>query len=99
MILIILNKFPSNVSCDCITGQPLYLHDLVTEYKPSRPLRSENLRLLSRPTGLTSALGSRAFTRASVTVWNNLQEDARKADSLRNFKTKLKTLLFSRVTV
>jgi hypothetical protein len=77
------------------TDQPQYLRSLVKEYKPARQLRSEGQRLLPKPTGLTSALGSRAFTRASESVWNNLPEGLRKAENLQNFKKKLKTYLFS----
>jgi hypothetical protein len=77
-----------------ITGQPAYLRNLVTEHKPTRHLRSENQRLLAKPTGLTSALGSRAFTRSSETVWNSLPEPVRKSESIKMFKSKLKTWLF-----
>ena len=78
------------------TGQPLYLRNLVTEYKPTRQLRSEGQRLLAKPSGPTSALGRRAFTCASETVWNKLPEDVRKTDELTIFKSKLKTHLFRR---
>ena len=33
------------------TGQPQYLQSLIKEYKPSRQLRSEGQRLLSKPNG------------------------------------------------
>ena len=78
------------------TGQPLYLRNLVTEYKPTRQLRSEGQRLLAKQSGPTSALGRRAFTCASETVWNKLPEDVRKTDELTIFKSKLKTHLFRR---
>ena len=51
------------------TGQPVYLHSLIYEYKPARPLISEGQRLLSRPSGLRSALAGRSFTRASEGVY------------------------------
>jgi hypothetical protein len=79
-------------------GQPEYLHSLMTEHKPTRHLRSEHQRLLSKPTGLTSALGSRSFTRASEAVWNKLPEVIRRTESTQCFKKKLKTHLFREAT-
>jgi len=76
------------------SSQPSYLHSLMTEHKPTRYVQSENQRLLSKPSGLTSALGSRSFTRASETVWNRLPVDIRKTESTQCFKKKLKTHLF-----
>jgi hypothetical protein len=80
------------------TGQPQYLRNLATEYKPTRQLRSEGQRLLAKPTGLSSALASRCFTRASETVWNSLPEPVRKSETVHCFKKKLKTHLFSCVS-
>ena len=77
------------------TGQPQYLNSLVKEHKPTRQLRSEGQRLLTKPCGLLSALASRSFTRASESVWNSLPELVRKTDSLSTFKKLLKTHLFS----
>ena len=76
------------------TGQPEYLKSLVTEYKPSRQLRSENKRQLVKPTGLLTAIGHRSFTRASEKVWNKLSEDTRLCDNINCFKRRLKTELF-----
>jgi len=70
------------------TGQPPYLHNLINAYKPSRPLRSDDKRQLSRPTGLLSAMGDRTFTRASASVWNRLPEDVRISDNLKCFKSR-----------
>ena len=77
------------------TGQPRYLNSLVSEYKPSRHLRSECKRQLSRPTGLVSATGQRTFTRAAVDVWNKLPEDLRLSQNLHQFKSRLKTYFFN----
>jgi hypothetical protein len=76
------------------TGQPHYLRNLMTEYRPARQLRSENKRQLARPTGLVSAIGQRTFTRASEQVWNKLPEDLRLSEDVKFFKSKLKTHLF-----
>jgi hypothetical protein len=79
------------------TGQPHYLNSLMTEYKPTRQLRSENKRQLSKPSGLTSTAGLRTFTRASEAVWNKLPEDIRISADFRSFKCKLKTFIFTTV--
>jgi hypothetical protein len=76
------------------TGQPQYLRSLVKEYHPTRQLRSEGQRLLAKPSGLTSALASHSFTRASETVWNKLPESVRKIEDSVSFKKRLKTHLF-----
>ena len=70
------------------TDQPQYLRSLVKEYIPPRQLRSEGQRLLSKPSGLASALASRCFTRATETVWNSLPDVLRKTDHVVNFKKK-----------
>ena len=77
------------------TGQPHYLNSLIPEYKPTRCLRSETKRQLMKPTGLLTAVGRRTFTRTAESVWNKLPEDLRISDSLKYFKAKLKTHLFS----
>jgi len=77
------------------TDQPVYLRNLINEYKPSRPLRSEGQRLLARPCGLQSAMAGRSFTRASEGVWNTLPENIRKMENIVSFKKNLKTHLFS----
>jgi hypothetical protein len=77
------------------TDQPQYLRSLVKEYVPTRQLRSEGQRLLAKPSGLTSAIASRCFTRATETVWNSLPDVIRKAENLGTFKKKLKTHLFT----
>lgn len=82
------------------TRQPGYLANIVTEYKPSRELRSSSqLKLASRSTN--KVIGERAFSCASTTVWNRLPQDIRALSntptfSLNKFKTRLKTYLFQR---
>jgi hypothetical protein len=78
------------------TSQPHYLAELVTPYKPTRGgMRSEHQHRLAIPTGLKSSFGTRTFTRASESVWNNLPENIRTISTLGTFKSKLKTHLFS----
>ena len=79
------------------TSEPRYLNNLITEYQPSRHLRSENKRHLSKPTGLLSAAGHRTYTRASEEVWKDLPNDIRMSDNLKYFKSRLKTYFFSTV--
>jgi len=64
------------------TSQPPYLHSLVKEYTPTRQLRSEGQRLLTKPTGLASVIASRYFTRCSENVWNKLPEAIRKNEMM-----------------
>ena len=74
------------------TGQPPYLADLVSEYKPAKPgLRSATQRRLTIPTGLKSTAGQQTFTSASEAVWNRLPEDIRSARTLILFKPRVKT--------
>jgi hypothetical protein len=77
------------------TAEPPYLNSLINIYKPSRQLRSEGKRQLVKPRGLVSSFGQRTFTQASATTWNNLPEDLRSLDSIKHFKAKLTTFLFS----
>ena len=74
------------------TGQPGYLADFISEYKPGvRGLRSATQRRLTIPTGLKSTAGQRTFTSASEAVWNKLPQDIRSAKTLVSFKSRLKT--------
>jgi hypothetical protein len=76
------------------TRQPHYLKRLITDYKPTRQLRSENGL---KPSGLTSTAGLQTFTRTLEAVWNKLPEDIRISANLQSFKSKLKTFLFAAV--
>ena len=75
-------------------NQPEYLTDIISEYKPSRSLRSAGQRLLAmRRTKSVSS--SRAFSCAAPSIWNSLPANIRNEMNMRNFKTKLKTHLFA----
>jgi hypothetical protein len=67
-------------------GQTYYFNSIMTESKPTRQLRSENKRQLSKPSGLTSTAGLRTFTRASEAVWNKLSKDIRISANPQSFK-------------
>ena len=75
------------------TRQPHYLADIVTEYKPSRELRSSTqLKLAGRLTN--KVIGERAFSSASTSVWNHLPQDIRALSNISTFKSKLKSYFF-----
>lgn len=74
---------------------PSYLQNLITPYKPSRSLRSENSMLLHPPNDVrTKSYGERRFDKAAPTLWNNLPSSLRSVNSLVVFKKQLKTHLF-----
>ena len=75
---------------------PSYLTDLLSQYMPSRSLRSSSdssLLTIPRPLRLKS-IDSRAFSVAGPTLWNHLPPALRQAKSLSSFKSQLKTHLF-----
>jgi len=76
-------------------SQPHYLADIITEYKPSRELRSSSQRTIARRQTKT-VTGQRAFSFASRVVWGSLPESIRSCEALNPFKVKLKTFLFAR---
>ena len=74
--------------------QPTYLYDLLHNYIPTRPLRSSDANLLSKPT-TTTKISDRAFTIAAAETWNKLPTTVRSATSFHLFSRYLKTHLFS----
>ena len=54
------------------TSQPLYLSELISQYLPSRSLRSSNTTFLTRLPGITSNFTSRAFSVSAPSTWNSL---------------------------
>ena len=73
---------------------PEYLNVLLTDYTPSRPLRSNSQHLISVPPkkGLTK-LSQRSFHHAGPSVWNSLPLALRSAGDISesSFKKNLKT--------
>ncbi len=71
---------------------------MLKTYQPARPLRSgcRSLALLSVPQTHTVTYGSRSFRKisAELSQWNNLPENPKSADSVKNFKKQLKTYLY-----
>jgi hypothetical protein len=74
-------------------GQPSYLADLISFYKPSRTLRSSDSLLLAVP-DIRTAMGRRSFSYAAPTVWNALPLHIRSSPSISSFSCKLKTHYF-----
>lgn len=75
---------------------PVYLTNLLSRYEPTRSLRSQNSGLLVVPRIAKSSKGGRAFSFMAPTLWNSLPGNVRGSDTLSQFKTRLKTYLFSK---
>ncbi len=77
-----------------VTSPTLYplghdcLEELLSHYSPSCALRSGHLVVprISKPT-----VGGRSFSYFAPKLWNNLPNTAREADTLCQFKSRLKT--------
>ena len=75
------------------TGQPSYLHNILSIATPSRALRSNQGLLLTIPR-VKTVTGSRAFGFCAPTIWNKLPISLRSLDSVPSFRKHLKTPLF-----
>ncbi len=73
---------------------PKYMADMLTEYKPNRPLRSLGSSQLEIPRVHTKQ-GESAFSYYAARSWNQVPEEIRCAKTLATFKSRLKTHLFS----
>ncbi len=73
---------------------PQYLSELLSHYSPSRPLRSQNSGCLIIPRISKSTAGGRSFSCLAPKLWNNLPNTVREADTLCQFKSRLKTHFF-----
>jgi len=73
--------------------QPSYLRSLINYDVPIRQLRSSALQKLHQPT-VRKAIGDRAFSSASPSVWNNIPLPIRSTQSFDSFKRLLKTFYF-----
>ncbi len=70
---------------------PQYLNELLSHYSPPRPLRSQNSGHLIIPRISKSTAGGRCFFFSAPKLWNNLPNTVREADTLYQFKSRLKT--------
>ncbi len=67
---------------------PKYIADMLTEYKPNRPLRSIGPRVHAKQ-------GESTFSYYAARSWIQLPEEIRCAKTLATYKSRLKTHLFS----
>ncbi len=74
---------------------PQYLSELLSHYSPPRPLRSQNSGHLIIPRISKSTAGGRSFSYLAPKLWNNLPNTVREADTLCQFKSRLKTHLLT----
>ena len=74
---------------------PQYLSELLKHYSPSRLLRSQDSGQLIIPRISKSTAGGRSFSYLAPKLWNNLPSIVREADTLCQFKSRLKTHLFN----
>lgn len=74
---------------------PQYIKDILHKHEPRRHLRSNYKSLLAVPDKIrTKTYGDRAFSSAAPRLWNQLPENIKRAKSLTEFKSLLKTHLF-----
>ncbi|KAL0148215.1 hypothetical protein M9458_056447 [Cirrhinus mrigala] len=73
---------------------PKYIADMLTEYKPNRPLRSLGASQLELPS-IHTKQGESAFSYYAAHSWNQLPEEIKCAKTLATFKSRPKTHLFS----
>ena len=78
---------------------PTYLKELLVQYVPSRNLRSSHRYLLQCPKFSTKYYGERTFLFAAASLWNTLPIKIKEANSVKSFKTLLKTHLFNQYFV
>jgi len=75
------------------SGHPVYLHELISLYQPTRLLRSSNQLLLTVPrANLTT--DQRAFSYSSPVIWNAIPLSVRDASSISSSKRRLKSFFF-----
>ena len=74
---------------------PPYLSKLLSYYSPPRPLRSQNSGNLIIPRISKSTAGGRSFSYLAPKLWSNLPYTVWGADTLCQYKSRLKTHLFN----
>ena len=79
----------------CMQGcAPLYLRELLVKQANARTLRSNIKNLLQIPLTNLKRFDDRAFCAYAPSLWNELPNNIKAADSVQNFKKQLKILLF-----
>ena len=82
-------------NCLYDNASPVYLKDLISNYVPTRSLRSADKNLLVKPKRKLKTFGDRSFSYAAPDVWNNLPLFVKSSESLCIFKKRLKTHLLN----
>ena len=75
------------------TNSPAYLLPAVSNYVPTRQLRSSTHLLITKQPVRTE-IARRAFSQAAPTVWNNLPLVVRTAETFEQFRTAIRTHYF-----
>ena len=78
---------------------PPYFKDLIVQYFPNRALRSQTAGLFVVPRVSKSRMVGRAFGYQALLLWNQLPVHVREADTLSNFKIRLRTFLFDKTDI
>lgn len=73
---------------------PLYILEMCQQYTSLKSLRSQEKKLLVKPSVRTKC-GEAAFSYYAVQLWNQLPEEIKNAPTVASFKSRLKTKLFS----
>ena len=74
---------------------PPYLSSPLFIYEPSRSLRYSKQKLLKIPKRNLKSIGESSFSFVAPSVWNPLPADLRNMPTLSQFKSNLKTFLFT----
>ena len=75
------------------SGQPAYLHSLLTPTRKARQFRSSTSHLVCIPR-IKKNIVSRAFSIAAPTLWNSLPVSDKSCEDISTFRRHLKTYLF-----
>ena len=73
---------------------PANISNLISEYNPHRNLRSTGEKFLNHHGIPKNKSGHRAFCHISPFLWNGIPSTIRKAESVADFKSKLKRHFF-----
>ena len=83
------------ITYKALNGQaPTYLSDLLSYYRPARPLRSSTQNPLRNPCYNLKNYGGRSFAVAAPRLWNALPMAVKSSNSVDIFKRQLKSHLF-----
>ena len=74
---------------------PPYLSSSLCTYEPSRSLRSSKEKLLKIPKRNLKPFEESSFSFMAPSIWNSLPSDLRNLPTLSQFKSNLKTFLFT----